>query len=278
MANLEDVRRRSPRRTIALSLKSRPRLTRFAVWLPAIVFLLLLLAWEIAARNGRLSALLFPAPTVIGARLVRLLGNGELLNDLGVTGLRMGIGFAVGCGLGTTLGLLMGWSRLLRAAVDPVIAAFHPLPKITLFPLIMVFFGIGETSKLVIIAIACFFPMVVSAAAGVRQISPIHFEVAQNYGASRWNTFKHVVFPGSVPLLLNGLRLAFNTALLSVITVEIISASQGLGAMIWLAWETLRTEDLYVALFVIAVFGVVANRGLRSLAARLAPWQADKEI
>jgi NitT/TauT family transport system permease protein len=191
---------------------------------------------------------------------------------------RLFLGFALGGFPGLILGLAMGWSHRLRRIIDPLIAALHPIPKIAVLPLIMVVFGIGESSKIVSVGIAVFFPVLINAMAGVRQISPIYFEVAKNYGASLFRVLTRVVGPGSLPLVLTGMRLGLNTALVLTIAVEVVSAQVGLGEMIWFAWETLRTEELYATLIVTAGLGIGFNVVLQHLTARLVPWQAGREV
>lgn len=188
------------------------------------------------------------------------------------------MGFFLGGISGLMLGLAMGWSRSLRMVIDPLIAAAHPVPKIAILPLIMILFGIGESSKIVVIAVATFFPMLINTVAGVRQINPIHFEVAENYGASLNKIFTRVIMPGSLPLVLTGARLALNMALLVAIAVELVSAQEGLGAMIWLAWQTFRTEELYVSLFVTAALGMILNFLLQRMTLYLVPWQTEQKI
>jgi NitT/TauT family transport system permease protein len=246
-------------------------------WLPPVVVIVLLAGWEWLVRKGRLSSLFFPAPSVIVLTLVQLLTSGKLATNVGATLSRVFLGFALGGLPGLVLGLLMGWSRRLRAVIDPFIAAAHPVPKIALLPLIMIVFGIGESSKVIVVGVAAFFPMVINAIAGVRQISPIHFEVAENYGADRIKVFTRVVVPGSLPLVLTGARLALNTTLLLTIAVELVAAQQGLGAIIWFAWQTLRTEELYASVAVTAALGISFNLLLQRLAVHLVPWQVERE-
>jgi ABC-type nitrate/sulfonate/bicarbonate transport system permease component len=119
--------------------------------------------------------------------------------------------------------------------------------------------------------------MLINTAAGVRQIHPIYFEVAENYGARMIQVFARVVLPGSLPLVLSGLRLALNTALLLAIAVELVAAQEGLGAMIWFAWETLRTEELYATLAVAAALGIGFNFVVQRLTTKLVPWQVERE-
>ncbi len=241
-------------------------------WLAPVLVIAALFLWELGVRMGRVSALFFPAPATILYTLWEMLASGQLVVDLRVTLIRLGVGLLVGGSAGLVLGLVMGWSPRLRGVADPLIAAVHPIPKVALLPLVLIIFGIGETSKIVLIALAAFFPMVISTMAGVCQIHPIHFEVARNYGARPSTVLRRVVLPGSLPMVLAGLRLALNTALVITVAVELLTAREGLGATIWLAWETLRTEDLYATLVVIAAMGIVFNLLLHSLATHLAPW------
>jgi len=234
-----------------------------------------LLAWEICARSGLLPALSFPAPSFILRSLIRLIRTGTLPSSLGITLLRMAYGLGLGGAAGLILGLLMGWSARLRAVVDPLVAAAHPVPKIALLPLVMLIFGVGEASRVVVIALAAFFPMLISTMAGVRQISPVYYEVAANYGASATQEFTRIVLPGSLPFVLSGLRLALNSALLLTIAVELVNAQDGLGALIWFAWETLRTDELYATLAVTAMLGTGGNYLLQKLTFHVVPWQPE---
>jgi len=280
MAHLEDARRGSAQEPVDTQLKKGRRLAwpRLERWLPAVILVGALTVWEWQVRIGGLSALFFPAPSTIALTLVRLLTSGELATHLSATLSRLFLGFALGGLPGLILGLAMGWSRRLRAIIDPLIAAAHPVPKIAVLPLIMIIFGIGESSKIVVVAVAVFFPMLINTMAGVRQISPIYFEVAENYGAGLFKVFTRVVVPGGLPLVLTGARLALNTALVLTIAVELVAAREGLGEMIWFAWQTLRTEELYASLIVIAALGISLNFLLQRLTARLVPWQVEREI
>jgi ABC-type nitrate/sulfonate/bicarbonate transport system permease component len=241
-------------------------------WVPLILVSFVLVVWETGVRLDLISALFFPAPTTIAKTLAQTIASGEIITALAATFSRVFFGLLIGGTLGLIMGLAMGWSRSLQIVADPIIAALHPIPKISIFPLIMIVFGIGEASKVVTVAISTFFPMLINTMAGVRQISPIHFEVAENYGANRFCTFTHVVVPGSLPLILVGARLSLNTALVLTIAVELLTAREGLGAMIWLAWETFRTEELYASLVVISILGFSFNRTIQYLHHRFLPW------
>ncbi len=240
--------------------------------IPVVVAILFLGVWELTADLDLIPVLFYPSPSSILQTLWQLIVNGKLAVHLGVTLARLGVGLALGMIPGVILGLFMGWSPRLRVMVDPFIAAFHPIPKTAIYPLVMIIMGIGEPSKFFTIAIATFFPILINSMAGVRQISPVHFEVAHNYGANTWKTFEHVILPGSLPMILVGMRIAFNNSLLITIALELLAARQGLGVMIWYAWETLRTQELYATLIVIALIGIAANFLLQKLTQIVVPW------
>jgi NitT/TauT family transport system permease protein len=245
-------------------------------WLRPVVswtaVLAVFLTWEALSNAGLISRIFLPAPSRIFGFLLESFANGKLPAAAASTLGRISAGFVLGAVPGITLGWAMGWSARLRKLMDPVIAALHPIPKIAIFPLIMFIFGIGELSKVVAIAITAFFPLLINTIAGVRQINPVYIEVARNYGASRLQTALNVILPGSLPMVLAGVRIALNTSLVVAIAVELLAARQGLGVMIWFAWQTLRVQELYAALLVIALIGIGFNLLLQAVSRRLAPW------
>jgi ABC-type nitrate/sulfonate/bicarbonate transport system permease component len=280
MAHLEDVGRRSVGRSPADS----PRLLKKASGklsfdpkslIAPVVVLVLLVLWQILATSGVITATFFTPPTRIAGAIVRGFSTGEFVMHIGLTLERLLLGVVLGGLPALVLGLIMGWKRSLRRIVDPLIALAYPIPKISLLPLVMVIFGIGETSKIVLIAISAFFPMLISAIASVRQINPIYRDVARNYGANRLQIFTKVIVPGSLPVLVSGIRITINTALLITLAVELISANEGLGSIIWMAWRTLLMENLYAALVVISVLGLMINWLLLLLEKLLLPWHQE---
>jgi len=241
-----------------------------------LIALSVLALWELGVRGGIIEALHFPSPTTIARTVGRLLANGELLEHTLATLMRVGWGVGIGGTLGFGLGLAMGRSARLKGAVDPLVGALHPLPKIAILPLIMVLFGIGDLTLVVVIAAGSFFPMVINTVAGVSQINPIHFDIARIHRASRMRVMHRVVLPGAAPSVLAGLRLALNTALLITVAVEMVAARSGLGAMIWMAWTTLRTEEIYVALVATVVFGLAVNLALSLISRYALPWLREE--
>jgi NitT/TauT family transport system permease protein len=246
--------------------------------LAPILALVGLAAWEVLGRQGWISAVFFPAPSVIATTLHELLVGGELGVHIGATVSRVLSGFFFGGLTGFVLGMVMGWSSKVREVVDPFVAAAHPVPKISTLPLIMLIFGIGLFSKTLVVAIGAFFPMLINTMAGVRQISPIYFEVAENYGAKPASVFTRVVMPGSLPMVLAGARLALNRSLSITIAVELLMGENGLGSLIWYSWETLRVDQLYATILVVAVLGIGFRWGLQIVTDRLVPWQVERTV
>jgi ABC-type nitrate/sulfonate/bicarbonate transport system permease component len=241
---------------------------------PFLILLLFIGIWEVLARTGHISPLFFPAPSNILKTLWHMITSGDMGKNLASSLVRIGWGSLFGIVPGVIIGLAMGWSIRIRKIVDPFIAAIHPIPKIAIFPLIMIVFGIGDISKIAAIAVSAFFPMLINSMAGVRQLNPIYFEVAQNYGSTTWKTFTRIVFPGSLPMILTGARLAINMALVITVSVEMLAATQGLGVLIWFSWETLRTQDLYATLIIIAMVGLAFNFLLQEATVRLTRWHS----
>ncbi len=275
MAHLESNRRGGSAKLARFSLNRQIRLRspRIGIWVPLLVTISILVIWELGVRMDVISALYFPPPSSILDTTFKLFAKGTLLEHISATLVRMFWGILIGGGSGLALGLLMGWSRNLRAMMDPFIAAIHPIPKIAILPLIMVIFGVGDASLVIVIALGSFFPMLINTMVGVMHIHPIHFDVALNYQASSFKIFQRIIWPGSMPMILTGLRLALNTTLLLAVAVEMVSAHSGLGAMIWMAWTTMRTEEIYTSLMIITILGIVINYLLNYLTTRLIPWQ-----
>jgi NitT/TauT family transport system permease protein len=253
-------------------MRGRVLSTRLA---SVLTFILFLAAWELAGNAGLVSATFFPAPSRIWAALVKLARSGDLAAATGSTLLRFAVGLIAGSALGALLGLLMGWWPRLRVFLDPVVAAIYPLPKIAIYPLIMVIFGLGEQSKFVAVALAAFFPMLITSLAGVQQINRVYFEVGRNYGARGGRFLTRILLPGSLPSILAGLRLSSNMAFVVTITVEIVAASTGLGVLLWFGWQTFRVSEIYAVLVVIGLVGLAISYGISHLTRLLVPWMGE---
>jgi NitT/TauT family transport system permease protein len=240
--------------------------------LAAAIAVTMLASWELAARRLWIDPIIFPPPSLIAKALVTL-ARQDLFHNVGISLMRFFGGVVAGSIPGIIAGLFVGWLPRVRRVVDPFISAIHPLPKIVLFPLFIVMFGVSEWAKVASIALTVFFPTLINSAAGARQISPLYLEVIRNYGGGRLAAFRHVVLPGSLPMILNGIRIATNLGLLVTIAIEFTVMSPGIGSIIWLALQTMRTENLYAGVVIISLLGISVNAVIQSLLRRVTPWQ-----
>lgn len=242
----------------------------------AVVWIVLLVALEIFIRAGGDTGLFVPAPSVVFKAIEEMVADGTLEISLAATFARILGGLFIGGVIGLSLGLAVGTSERLRHVVDPVVAALHPIPRLAFFPLLIVVFGIGETSKIAAVSLGAFFPMFLNTAAGVRAMSPVHLDLGRNYGADRRQVFWHVLLPGAMPFVLTGLRLSANTAFHGTIGVEMLGSGAGLGTMLWMSWQTFRIDNLYATLIVIAAIGIALVAFIRWISIRTAPWLVEK--
>ncbi|MBK8027137.1 MAG: ABC transporter permease [Chloroflexi bacterium] len=238
----------------------------------AVLVLILLMVWENAANTRAISPLFFPQPSVTARTLAKWFSTTEWQSIVIPTLRRLLIGLAAGATIGYLLGLLMGFSRALARIADPILSIIYPLPKISLLPLALVIFGLGDTPRQVVIGLAAFFPMVLNTMAGIRTINPNYLAIAQVYGARPLTVITRLLLPGSLPLALTGLRIAFNSAFVVSIAIELHTATDGLGHIVWRSWQTLRTEELYAGLVIIATIGVISTALLAALYRRLVRW------
>lgn len=235
-----------------------------------------LVARELAAARDMLATHFFPPQSAWVRELAALWRDGTLPVDLVATLRRFGTGMGVGVLGGWLVGLGIGIAPRAYRVLDPIAAVVHPLPKLTLYPLLLLVLGLGEAPKVAVIAVATFFPMFVSSVSGVREVDPGLREVVRSFRAGRLLVLRRLVLPSSVPFVLAGLRLALNTGLTVTVAVELITAGDRLGSRVWLSWQTLRTEQLYAGLLVVAAFVFTMNETLERVGRRLTPWRAAR--
>ena len=190
--------------------------------------------------------------------------------------LRLILGFALGAGPALAIGLIMGLYRPVRILVEPLILATYPIPKSAILPLILLVFGLGEPSKIVMVAIGVFYPVVINTASGVMQIPTMYLDVGKNYGASRWEMFRTIALPGALPFIMTGIKLGAGLGLILIAIAEMVGAQSGLGYMIWNAWQILSVNTMYVGLISIAILGFVMTIGLNELERLLIPHRVDR--
>jgi NitT/TauT family transport system permease protein len=215
----------------------------------------------------------FPAPSTIIMQLVLLARTGELELHLWASLQRLFWGFLLGGIPALLLGLAMGLYRPVRIAIDPLVAATYPVPKSAILPLVLLIFGLGEMSKVVMVALGVFYPILINTVAGVRNIQPIYLDVGRNFGATGWQVFRTIALPGALPNIMAGVKLGIGMGLILIAIAEMIGAREGIGYMIWNAWQILAVDTMYVGLMVIAILGFLFNLILDAVEQLVVPWR-----
>lgn len=235
------------------------------------IFLLLL--WEFMSRTGILDIRFFPPPSAIVSTFVEMMVSGEMAKHIGVSLYRIFAGFLLGVIPGVIIGLLMGLYSPIRYFVSPIVMVLMPIPTIALLPIIIIFFGIGDLSKVVAIAGSVFFPVVINTVAGVINIDSIYLDVAKNYGAGKVNFFFKIALPGAMPVMLEGIQMGQAIALLTIVAAEMIGATSGIGYLIWTSYKAFLLQEMYVGLILISFFGYLFSLMLRGIQKKLLPWR-----
>jgi NitT/TauT family transport system permease protein len=253
---------------MTLSPAARDRL----IGLASPVFLLL--AWEGFGQLGWIDQRFFPAPSRIAMSFARLSSSGELWTNLAASLMRLFWGYLLGGIPALLLGLAMGLYRPVRALIEPLVAATYPIPKSAILPLMLLIFGLGEASKVAMVALGVFYPMIINTTAGVLEIEKIYLDVGKNFGAGRWQTFRTIALPGAAPLIMAGMKLGAGLGLILIAIAEMIGAQSGIGYMIWNAWQLMSVDTMFVGLIVIAILGFAFNWALDEVERWLLPWKA----
>lgn len=243
--------------------------------IPLATSLLALATWEVLVRAGLLRAAFFPPPTNIVSTLLGLAAGGELWFHAGTTLGRLIASFLMALLPGTALGLAMGWWIGWRTVADPLVRLLFPIPSIAFFPLVIFYLGLSEGGLLLTAAITPFLLIATQSAAAVQALERTLLEAGRNYGASGPRLFLRVLLPAALPNLFIGYRLAVGVALIVTVAVEMVAGKHGLGGFLWHSWQILRIEEMYAALVLIGLLGILVTYGLEALADRLMPWQAD---
>jgi NitT/TauT family transport system permease protein len=237
------------------------------------VILLLLAAWETAARSGWIDIMFTSCPSRIAVASVELFRNGEILRNAWITVRVFLLGFLISVAVGVPAGIVVGWSKWTDRAFSPLISAFNTTPRIALMPLLIVWFGLGFGSKLVLVFLSAVFPILVNMQTAMLNLDEEFRTVANAYGATPWQLFSTIALPASVPFLLTGLRVALSRALLGVIGAEVFGGGEGLGFLIQYAGQTFQVETVFVCVVLIAVFGIAMDRSFQAFQRRVDHWR-----
>lgn len=269
-------------RAFAPSLSVRPAAAWDLLWpmgrraglvVAALVLPVVVLAiWSLAARYELVAAQILPAPSIVWATAVELVASGQLQSELLVSMGRVAAGLLIGGGLGLTIGVVTGLSRTAEAYLAPSVRAVLLVPSLGWLPFFMLVFGIGEALKIVMIAKACFLPMMVNGFDGVRSVPRKHHEVARMLELGRLDTMRFVVMPAILPSVLNGFRLALSKGWQVLVLVEMIASAAGIGYLMTWGRKSFQLDVVLVTMVVIGAVGWLLDRAALTVQERATTW------
>jgi sulfonate transport system permease protein len=252
---------------------ARPRRAGVSITLRVAGPIALLVAWWAASASGALNPAVLASPQQVASAAWQLWRSGQLQSAVGVSVLRAATGLLFGVSAGLVLGVITGFSRLGEELLDSPLQLLRALPFLSLVPLFMVWFGIGEEARVILIAVATSFPMYVSTAGGVRAVDPRLVEAMRTFGLSRWALVREVVLPAAMPSLLSGLRLSMTLSVIALIAAEEINTTNGIGFLMAQAQTYSRTDILTVCVLLYGLLGLCVDLIVRGAERLLMPWR-----
>ncbi|MDF7661446.1 taurine ABC transporter permease TauC [Erwiniaceae bacterium L1_54_6] len=245
------------------------------------VAVLLLVWWGVTAL-GLIAPLFLPPPQQVLKKLLLIASpqgfmDATLWQHLGASLARMLVALFFAALIGIPVGIAMGLSPVMRGLLDPLIELYRPVPPLAYLPLMVIWFGIGETSKILLIYLAIFAPVTLSTLAGVKNAQQVRIRAALALGATRWQLLRWVILPGALPEILTGLRIGLGVGWSTLVAAELIAATRGLGFMVQSAGEFLATDVVLAGIAVIALIAFSLELGLRALQRHLTPWNGEQQ-
>lgn len=273
----------APSRSVPTAARSTPprraepsKLTAAALGVvPYLIsFLALFVTWHVVAVYG-VQSVLFPSPLVVFAKAGALIANGTLFDNIWASLQRIAIGFFLGSALGIPIGLTIGSFRVARKLIEPWTEFLRFIPAVAMITISVIWFGIGEESKIFLIIYTTIFIVILNTAAGVASIAPNKLRAAMSLGANKWQLFTLVALPATVPFILTGMRLAMANSFTTIVAAEFVSAQFGLGVMLWNGRMFMLIDEIFVALVALGMLGFTADRifrfGIYRFARRYSP-------
>ena len=246
-------------------------------WLSVGSVLLMLFVWWLVTALGLVKPLFVPAPQLVVQKFFQIWREGftntAFLEHILISTARVFGAFLLACIIGLPLGLAMGMSPLIRGIFDPPIEFYRPIPPLAYLPLMIIWFGIGETSKVLLIFLSVFAPVVLGARSGVKSAAIEQIHAAYSFGATRWQVMRHVILPSAMPEILTAMRVGIGFGWTTLVAAEMVAATSGLGYMVLSASQFLQTSVVIMGIFVIATIAFAFDLLMRFLERRLVPWK-----
>ncbi|GGP26616.1 taurine ABC transporter permease TauC [Silvimonas amylolytica] len=253
---------------------ARRQLTAWQISVATVAVLLAL--WWSVTTIGVIQPLFLPSPVAVAHQFWIVTSHGfadaTLWQHLAASLTRIVLALFAAIAFAVPVGIAIGLSPRISAVLDPLIEFYRPVPPLAYLPLIVIWFGIGELSKVLLIYLAIFAPIAIATAAGVRSADPARVRAAQSLGANRWQLVRYVILPGALPDILTGVRIGLGTGWSTLVAAELVAATRGLGFMVQSAAQFLVTDVVVLGIVVIAVIAFALELGLRAMQRRLTPW------
>jgi sulfonate transport system permease protein len=262
-------------RTSTIKLSSPARLFRSgrSLILGSIIPILLLIAWEVAAKAGMLAPHLLPAPSVILEKICSMFADGSLYGHVSITLTRVFLGFAIGTAAAVVFGAVVGYAKIAEQLFDPMLQAFRAIPSLAWVPLFILWMGIGEPSKITLIAVGVFFPVYLNIVAGIQGVDRKLIEVGKIYQLSPVQLTKRIILPAALPSFITGMRSGLGLGWMFVVAAELMGASEGLGYLLVVGQNTYSPDTVIASILLFAVLGKMTDALLKWIEYHSLKWQ-----
>lgn len=283
MTDMQDIKRESLLGRLAKARPTKPGETYGVpgqgdtMWLSIGSILFLLFVWWLATTLGWIKPLFLPSPGAIVSKFFTIVRTGytdtSFLEHVTISTARVFGAFLLACVVGVPLGLAMGMSPLIRGVLDPPIEFYRPIPPLAYLPLMIIWFGIGETSKVLLIFLSVFAPVALGARSGVKSAAIEQIHAAYSFGASRWQVLRHVILPAALPEILTAMRIGIGFGWTTLVAAEMVAATSGLGYLVLSASQFLQTSTVIMGIIVIAIIAYAFDLLMRFIERKIVPWK-----
>ncbi len=240
--------------------------------------ILILVIWEIITRQELVPAWFLPVPSIVFQTLFDMIASGELFHHGSISLGRALVGYSLAAVVGISLGVVIAWSRLVEDFFDPLIELLRPLSTFALIPIFFLWFGIGDTSKVMIIFKSCFFPIIINTIAGIKGVDQKLIMAARSLGANGLQLWTKVLLPSALPMIITGMRISTAIAMMSLVGVEMLSSDSGLGFLVIDSQRTFDTERVFAGIIVLSLLGFSLDRLARTVQKRVLSWHVETSL
>lgn len=249
------------------------------LWLSVLSILGIIFVWWLVTAMGWVKPLFLPSPQAVFGKFVQVWNEGftntPFLEHVGISAARVFGAFLLACAIGIPLGIAMGMSPFVRGIFDPPLEFYRPIPPLAYLPLMIIWFGIGETSKVLLIFLSVLAPVALGARSGVKSAAIEQIHAAYSFGANRWQVMVHVILPSALPEILTAMRIGIGFGWTTLVAAEMVAATKGLGYMVLTASQFLQTSTVIMGIIVIAIIAYAFDMLMRLIERKVVPWKGQ---